>query len=263
MRLSMMACAGLMVGATAAPAAAAKAPVCGADQYLNVTVADTGGTPPNEVPHDITSDGGGAYSNGGRGSNKIEARLQIENCSFDFTLNVYPSPRTMQVALGDNGEEQYVSEFFNIDRVASVPLTAAGPVPGSDFEVFCNAVPGVQRDAVTGRILKRGNVYFDNYGGCHQDGDGEWYVRRAAVFELARPDARGRLYFNQSLLDSQAGGCDSAPEICQASWARVYHPSANVWVVRQEAGGQGAALMLEGVFQGYDPTTFEITATRQ
>lgn len=251
----------ILVGAGTASAAKPPAP-CGSDVYVNTLIR---GTPTDPDPYAFVSDGNESYPNGGRGPNKIEGRFQVDNCTHDFTLNLNLSTRYTVALLS---QLTITSKFFNFDRVASVPIT---PGPGNpDFGAtgFCSE--GIVQTA-DGKVRKNPDgSYQDNYAGCGMDPDGTWYVRRAAVIGFYEGQDRDyRLSFNRSPLDTwSSGACDNNPQVCEASHVRVYHPDASTWIIRQEEGGNGAALLKSGgnnsgyQFQNYEIVPFEMAVTR-
>jgi len=237
--------------------AAGKPPAsCGSDVVVTTVVRGTEASP--EL-YKFVSDGAGpdaageSYPSGGKGQSKIDGRFQVDNCSFDFTVNVISSPRYFSALL--DGAPPVTADFVNFDRVASVPLTVPGP-GNPEFDAFCASGVFFTSDGRVGRnSLMR---IQDNYGGCHQDAESNWYVRRAGHVDLADSG----LFFNRSPLDLWSStACDANPEVCQASFVRVYHPTANTWILRQEDGGAGATRVKSGAAT-MEPVPFEIVVTQ-
>jgi hypothetical protein len=246
---SMLMTAGLVLTAHSAMAGKpAPTPTCGTDVYVTTTV--TAGLA-------IAGEGTGVYVTGGTRTNKVESRFQIGNCSHDYTLGTGARPLTVQLSNGLT----LPGVFWNIDRVASVPVTS-----GNDTALDTWCAAGLQRDA--NGFVRRDPVsgyMLDNYGGCGVDANGR-YVRRAAVFVIddGSNSVQARLDYQASPQDMNAPACGGIPDICTGAYVKVYHPSANRWVIRFD--GQGAADGPGGVYRGSglrteEWTPFEITAT--
>ncbi len=157
---------------------------------------------------------------------QITAEFQIDNCSNDFTLNLNFSSRSMNVDVPQTATYpgwSTTSKFFNIDRIASVPITDWNNLA---FVNFCGGAmdtPNVVRNS-------NGTYQYDNYAGCGKDPDtydannnlipGRYFVRRAAVFDLTN---NYRLHFLYSPLENQyfiAAG---------TAYLKVYHTDATTW----------------------------------
>jgi hypothetical protein len=207
MRKSLLLAAGLGICTMAPTASFAGKPVpCGNDvTNLSITVA-------NDNPlYTITPDINAPYSTVKKKGEQINATFQISNCTYDFTLNLNFSSRYIDVEVPNMPT---MTKFFNFDRIASVPITDGG----SAFMAWCNG--GVQRNP-DGSIALVGGQRQDAYAPCGVDGDGH-FARRSGTFILA--DNYG-LRFQ----DSPTDGHD--PLANDTTFIKVYHPSANQWVV--------------------------------
>lgn len=201
---------------------------CGPDVYLNVQIIGTPTAPSNNV---LVSDGNEYYNHGSPRS--LVARFQVDNCTHDFTLLMGQSRRYM-MALLPGGDE--VSEFFNFDRVHSVPVTSSGLFTDVDRAAWLSSpycVNGVQRTA-DGKIVKNADgSEQDNYAGCGIDDAGNGYVLRGGGMSLTNET---RLGFHPSPIDVQAGcTIDTTNPTCAASYVRVYHPFDTQWIVKADA----------------------------
>ncbi len=228
---------------------------CGSDVSLSVTIA---GTPLAAGGFGLISDGLGAYSDGTKGSAKVSAHFQVENCTHDFTLNLASSTRSMWALLSGNVDVR--AWFFNLDRVHSVPVTAGNQ---AQLNAYCSGGVEFGND---GKIVKNpAGWYHDNYGGCGVDENGA-FVRRGGGFSL---DGDERLAFHNSPIDRPAVcGTGSQELVCSASYFRVYHPDANTWIVRPEAPAESVHQVWAGGNAGYqavgiEPVPFEIIAVRK
>ena len=149
------------------------------------------------------------------GGNRITAQLQINNCTFDFTLNLNSSSRYINVNIPDTPTTAW---FFNFDRVASVPLTDGG----TPYQNWCNG--GVQRNA-NGSIAKNadGN-YQDVYAPCGEEFDANGnlrhFARRSAGFILANSFS---LRYQNSAIDGLSTLADNTVLV------KVYHPDPSSW----------------------------------
>ena len=208
MKKYLLAVAGLALccGLSATAAARQKnSSGCGTDvTSLRVTILD-------EPGNGLLSDGKGDYVSMKSKGEQIDAKFQISNCTFDFTTNLFYSSRFMTYLfpggspLGDSAR----FTFFNMDRVASIPVTDGG----ADFQNWCNA--GVVTDSA-GKVVPNATTgyYQDNYALCGKDLDtydaagglvsrGRDFVRRAYGSTLS--DDSYRVRFNYSPLDSVTG----------------------------------------------------------
>jgi len=251
--------AGLVGGVGAGTALAGKPtppPSCGTDVQVVTQVA---GTATDRGGNAMVSDGGGAYYTYKLSrTNKVEGRFQIGNCSHDYTLFLFESSRSIPVYLAN--DLTLKGTGFNIDRVASVPLTVNND---ANLAAWCDA--GRQTDS-NGRIIKDPALgYLDNYGGCGTDERGS-YVRRAGRF-LATDVASGTgydLFRQHSPQDTGWTVCENNPAVCDGSYVRVYHPDASTWIIRAVMGdevGLGTAIISGGEFQRFEQTPVEITVT--
>ena len=233
---------------------------CGSDISLNVTVSGTRTAPGGYA---LTSDGLGDYRDGTKGAAKVSATFQVTNCSQDFTTNVSSSSRAMWALLSTGDQRAW---FFNIDRVASVPVT-----PETDADAFAAShafcTGGIQRD-VDGQIVKDpAGWYYDNYAGCGVDELGRAFIRRGGGFSL---DPDDRLQFKVSPIDNPNAPCVVTPDApgCPTSFFRVYHPDANTWFIRTEPDATAAHRVWAGgnegyAFVGYESLPLEIKAVRK
>lgn len=183
---------------------------CGPDQYFQVTAA---GAPGDTQGYGLYSDGAGPYVSG---TERLEARFQIDNCTYDFTMNLNFTTRKLMTALPGNP----TVNFVNFDRVATVP-----PTPVDDtrpLETFCATVP-------------------DNYAGCGFDAASRrYFVRRSVTMQL-NVDGDNRLLFNKSPYESWTRSlCPSGGDqrLCQMSFIRVFRIEDDGdprWVLEPEA----------------------------
>jgi hypothetical protein len=93
--------------------------------------------------------------------------------------------------------------FFNMDRVADVPITDGG----SAFLNWCNTAT-------------------DNYGGCGVDANG-YFVRRAYGSTITGTNNTYHLRFNYDPLDNQP--IESLG--IGAAFVKVYHTDASTWTM--------------------------------
>lgn len=248
--------------ASNASAQKTKTTSCGPDEYLNLQVI---GTPTAPSGNALVSDGNEYYNSGS--SRNVLVRFQVDNCYFDFTPNLTNSVRSF-VALLSAGTQ--VSYHLNFDRVRSVPITPSALFTEEERAAwlaspFC--VNGVQRTS-SGAIVKNGDgSYQDNYAGCGVDESGNGYVLRAGSVGLNGGDAR--LGFSRSAIDHPlecpAGSTDPK---CASSHLRVYHPSANQWMVKAPADAMAAYLVYVGgrnsgyYFQRFENVPLEFIITK-
>lgn len=235
-----------VLAGAARPALAAKPVSCGSDVGVNVTIA--GSTTNDQATPDaqlgssvyrLVSDGAGVYSNGARvKGGTLSAFFQVDNCTYDFTLNLSNLSRKSYVRNAANGWTPVW--FFNFDRVASVPITASSAVTGQLTDpaaaVFCSDGGVIYDPQNPGKPLKDANGVHDNYGGCQTDADGNWYVLRAAGMSLDEGSGGSsdpRMRFNVSPLDTAVipVSCPSGDARCATSLMRVYHPNATTWTI--------------------------------
>jgi hypothetical protein len=229
---------------TSSSAWAARPPSCGSDVGVNVTLA---GAPTaadaqpdaqlNSTTYNFVSDGLGAYSNGTKvKGGTLEAHFQVDNCTYDFTVNLNNLSRKMYARTpGGTWVEAW---FFNFDRIASVPITAAdgaGHLTDPRAVVFCGDGAVVYDPANPDKPLTDANGVHDNYGGCHTDAAGNWYVLRAAnisLKETGNGSTSTRLLFHPSPLDYGGVGACPGPDVrCATSMVRVYHPTSTTWTI--------------------------------
>jgi len=193
---------GLLISA---PAAAQKRTSCGADiTNLSISIfkyTDATNTTTYNMQPDMTyADGSPVpYVSGKSKGQNIDGRIQIDNCTYDLTLNLNFSKRyfTWKFPDGSVVGTSFNTGFFNIDRVGTVPVTDGG----SNFLNWCSAAT-------------------DNYAGCGVDSDG-YFVRRSMGSMI---DAYGHRY-NYSPIDNQL------PTATGTAYVKVYHADANTWTI--------------------------------
>jgi len=143
------------------------------------------------------------YVTGKVRNSNILAQFQINNCTYDFTLST-GSSRFMTYKFPDGSPlgTSVNFGFFNMDRVASVPVTDGG----SAFLNWCNTAT-------------------DNYAGCGVDANG-YFVRRAYGSTLDS-QSRYHLRFNYSPFDIGTG----LTLAVGTAYVKVYHTDANTWMM--------------------------------
>ena len=108
---------------------------CGEDvTNLSVSIykyTDSTNTTTNNLWPDKTNADGSPipYVSGKVKGQNIDARFQVDNCSYDFTLNLNFSSRfmTYKFPAGSILGSSINFTSFNMDRVANVPITDGGP----------------------------------------------------------------------------------------------------------------------------------------
>ena len=202
----------------AASFAGGKPSSCGTDvTNLRVTIVDESG-------YNITSDGNKDYFS--TKSNKVAVGFQVSNCSYDFTMNLFGSSRTINVS-GLTRTDLFppdgttTSGFFNFDRIASVPIT---PISSTDlyhaaFVSWCSGGVDWNPADRTINLNGEGNRQ-DAYAPCGVDDNGKYFARRAAGFGL--PDQYGLRFQNSSIDSNFRVGNDTV-------FIKVYHPTPNTW----------------------------------
>ena len=194
-------------------------PTCPPDiTNLRVTFADAAGDL-------FKSDGGGPYVTSKVRNDTIDVRFQKSNCTYDLTMNLNASSRSMTLILG---AQTLTSKFFNFDRIADVPLTDPNNQAFVDFSGGRDAnghiivnTPNVVRNA-------DGTYKYDNYAGSGVDEFGNYFVRRSMGMDASTATIAFR--YQYSPLDNQfqwAVGTD---------YIRVYHTSDFVWVLTPDTG---------------------------
>jgi hypothetical protein len=184
---------------------------CGTDvTNLSVSIlkyTDATNTTTYNLQPDLTYTDGSPvpYVTGSSKGNTIDAKFQVSNCTYDFTLNLLRSSRYMTYIFpaGSPLGSTVNFGFFNMDRVADVPITDGG----SAYLNWCGTAT-------------------DNYAGCGVDADG-YFVRRAYGSML---DNGYRLRFNYSPFDNETGITLAAG----TAYVKVYHTDANTWVMIPE-----------------------------
>ena len=183
---------------------------CGTDvTNLSVSIfkyTDATNTTTYNLQPDLTNADGSPvpYVSGSSKGNTIDAKFQVSNCTYDFTLNLSRSSRYMTYIFpaGSPLGSTVNFGFFNMDRVADVPITDGG----ANYLNWCSTAQ-------------------DNYGGCGIDGTG-YFVRRAYGSTLDRNNVY-HLRFNYSPLDNNTGITLAAG----TAYVKVYHTDANTWTL--------------------------------
>jgi hypothetical protein len=178
---------------------------CGSDvTNLSIIIfkyTDATNTTTYNMQPDLTYADGSAvtYVSGKSKGQNIDGRFQIDNCTYDLSLNLNLSKRyfTWKFPNGSVVGTSFNTASFNIDRVGNVPVTDGG----SNFLNWCSAAT-------------------DNYGGCGIDGDG-YFVRRSMGSMI---DAYG-LRYNYSPIDNHF------PTATGTAYVKVYHADANSWTI--------------------------------
>lgn len=259
--LRFVALAVVAVSGLAADAAAQKRINCGPDVQVSVSIAGSNGAPALNA---LVSDGGGDYRNSTKGSDRITAIFQVTNCTHDFTMNLNSSRRSMWALLVNPVTGPFVrrGNFFNFDRVASVPRTDVDPLTFADSP-FCQ-YSWAPLNADGSLPMNADGTYRDNYGGCGTDSYGN-YVRRGGIVTLDGDESIG---FATSPLDTWSAPY-TCPDVtnpsCQADYIRVYHPTATTWILRPEGTAQATYRVGTpggSVFKGFQSVPFEIMVTR-
>jgi len=221
---------------------------CGTDiTNLSVSVykyTDATNTTTYNMQPDMTyADGSPVpYVSGKSKGQNIDGRIQIDNCTYDLTLNLNFSKRyfTWKFPDGSVVGTSFNTGFFNIDRVGTVPVTDGG----SNFLNWCSAAT-------------------DNYAGCGVDSDG-YFVRRSMGSMI---DAYGHRY-NYSPIDNQL------PTATGTAYVKVYHADANTWTIIPDTvppppgvtgtDGQWSVILdrTTGVVQSYQKTPLKIVVKK-
>ncbi|PWT88199.1 MAG: hypothetical protein C5B55_13535 [Blastocatellia bacterium] len=185
---------------------------CGSDvTNLSVSIfkyTDATNTNTYNLQPDLTNADGSPvpYVTGGRGKGAILAQFQVSNCTYDFTLST-GTARFMTYKFPDGSPlgTSVNFGFFNMDRVADVPITDGG----SAFLNWCNTAS-------------------DNYAGCSVDANG-YFVRRTYGSTIDSQN-RYHLRFNYSPFDLLTGATLAAG----TAYVKVYHTNANTWMMMPE-----------------------------
>ena len=204
--VSIMAVAALCL-LIAGQAVAQKATSCGTDvTNLSISVykyTDATNTTTYNMQPDMTYADGSPVpyiSSKSKGQN-IDGRFQIDNCTYDLTLNLNFSKRyfTWKFPNGSVVGTSQNSGGFNIDHVGTVPVTDGG----ASFLSWCSSAT-------------------DNYGGCGVDDNG-YFVRRAMGSAILNFSYGVR--FNYSPIDNVN------PIAAGTAYVKVYHNDANTWII--------------------------------
>lgn len=221
---------------------------CGTDvTNLSVTIYkytdETNTTTYNMQPDMIYAEGSSVpYVSGKSKGQNIDGRIQIDNCTYDLTLNLYFSKRYFAWKFPDGSVvgTSFNATSFNIDHVGTVPVTDGG----SNFLNWCSNAT-------------------DNYGGCGVDSDG-YFVRRSMGSMI---DAYGHRY-NYSPIDNHF------PTATGTAYVKVYHADANTWTIIPETvppppgvtgtDGQWSVIIdrTTGAVQSYQKTPFKMVVKR-
>jgi len=184
---------------------------CGTDvTNLSISVYKftdaTNTTTYNMWPDQTNPDGSPVpYISGKSKGQSIDGRFQIDNCTYDLTLNLGFSKRyfTWKFPGGSVVGTSANTDGFNIDRVGNVPITDGG----TNYLNWCSSAS-------------------DNYGGCGVDSGGVYFVRRS--FGSAIDPSNSQSYgvrFNYSPIDNVQ------PTAAGTAYVRIYHPDANTWTI--------------------------------
>lgn len=226
---------------------------CGVDvTNLSISIykfTDATNTTTYNLQPDITNADGSPvpYVSGKSKGQSIDGRIQVDNCTYDLTLNLNFSKRyfTWKFPNGSVVGTSFNSTFFNIDRVGSVPVTDGG----ANFLNWCSSAT-------------------DNYAGCGVDSDG-YFVRRAmgSGMDLSGSQNYGHRY-NYSPIDNQF------PTATGTAYVKIYHPDANTWIITPDivppppgvTGTDGEwSVILDrntGAVQSYQKTPMKIVVKR-
>jgi hypothetical protein len=185
---------------------------CGSDvTNLSVSIykyTDATNTTTYNLQPDLTNPDGSPvpYVSGKVKGQSIDGKFQVNNCTYDFTLNLNFSNRFMTYKFPDGSPlgTSVNFGFFNIDRVADVPITDGGPA----FLNWCSTAT-------------------DNYAGCGVDTNG-YFVKRAYGSTIDSQN-RYHLRFNYSPLDNNGTSLATG-----TAYAKVYHTDATTWTLMPE-----------------------------
>lgn len=199
----------------------------------------------NLHPDQTNSDGSPVpYVSGKSKGGTIDGMFQINNCTYDFTLNLNFSNRFMTYKFPDGSTlgTSVNFTFFNMDRVADVPITDGG----SAFLNWCNTAT-------------------DNYAGCGVDTNG-YFVRRAYGSTIGSQHLR----FNYDPLD----GKTFEPLSAGTAYVKVYHTDASTWTMMPDVvapppgvigtDGEWSVLLdyTTGTVLSYQKTPFKIVVRK-
>jgi hypothetical protein len=183
-------------------------PSCGTDvTNLSISIykyTDATNTTTYNLWPDLTNTDGTPvpYVSGKTKGQNIDGRIQIDNCTYDLTLNLNFSKRyfTWKFPNGSVVGTSANASGFNLDRLGTVPITDGGA-----------------------NNLNWCNTSTDNYGGCGVDGSGAYFVRRSLGSGILN-DSYG-VRFQYSPIDNvQTTAAGTA-------YVRIYHPDANTWII--------------------------------
>lgn len=215
--------------------ASAQHNTCTPDDYtLVATVADTFSDNGVTKTTSIQSDNGTPYVTAKAKRENVEVMFQ--NCSFkDFTMNLQMSARYLKIILPSKPTNATTNvlqgKFYNFDRISSVPVTNFGgrdafgnPVNSAAYNnlaAFC----GGKNDDGTIKLNTENTTTADNYAGCGQDANGDYYVRR---------NVGSQLNFSYSLRFQNSDLDGTGTLAAGTSYIRVYHPTPKTWVITPE-----------------------------
>ena len=183
---------------------------CGTDiTNLSISIfkyTDATNTTTYNMQPDLTNADGSPvpYVSGKSKGQSIDGRIQIDNCTYDLTLNLNFSKRyfTWKFPNGSAVGTSVNTYGFNIDRVGNVPITDGG----TDFWAWCNSAA-------------------DNYGGCGLDADG-YFVRRAFGSGVSVVNKGYGVRFNYAPTDGSVLAVTAG-----TAYVKIYHTDANTWTI--------------------------------
>jgi hypothetical protein len=186
---------------------------CGTDiTNLSVSVfkfTDATNTTTYNLWPDLTNPDGSPvpYVSGKSKGSTIDARFQVDNCSYDLTVHLAFSKRfiTWKFPAGSAVGTSANATGFNADRVGNVPITDGG----SSFLNWCSTAP-------------------DNYGGCGVDGNG-YFVRRSlgSGIDVGNSSYGNRFQYSPFDLNNVLA--------VGTAYVKVYHSDANTWTLLPES----------------------------
>ena len=183
---------------------------CGTDvTNLSISIykfTDATNTTTYNLWPDLTNPDGSPvpYVSGKTKGQNIDGRIQIDNCTYDLTLNLNFSKRyfTWKFPGGSVVGTSVNVGAFNADRVGNVPVTDGGPA----FLNWCSTAT-------------------DNYGGCGVDDAGVYFVRRSFGSAISVANQTYAHRFNYSPFENVN------PTAAGTAYVRIYHPDANNWTI--------------------------------
>ena len=207
----------LVMTSVSLPAAGKPSP-CPADVPVNIWVAATGDPAPAElggsaryqmgtvgVPYNLVPDSKGSGYTSGKGSLNIDAHFQLSNCTGDLSINLSTSARTLTAYLQAADKGNLSVWWFLFDKAWGTPTPANRPPTGLYEWPTTDAAGG---------------------GGDFIDADGHYYYQRT-MGSMGNDVAN-----NDSRLPMSPNG--AWPLSGSTSYVRVYHPTAEMWVLAPE-----------------------------